>query len=157
AAGTHTLRVVAHDTTPAANPISSNVTFTVGAGDAPPNAVLTVDPFGGGNQVLACTATSTDPDGSVSGSKINFGDGVTASGPAALHTYASPGTYQVIASVTDNAGLSSTAASSVTVGSTSGGVTGLVTNVKTGSPLVGARVTLGSASTTADGTGHYSF
>jgi PKD repeat protein len=156
AAGTHTLRVVAHDTTPAATAISSYVTFTVGAGDAPPNAVLGVEPFGSGNQVMACTATSTDPDGFISASKINFGDGVTASGPTALHTYASVGTYQVTATVTDNAGVSSTTSSSVTVASAAS-VTGAVTNVKTGSPLAGAKVSLGGSSTTADSTGHYSF
>jgi len=157
AAGTHTLRVAAHDKTAAANSISSDVTFTVGAGDAPPNAVLAVEPFGGGNQVMACTATSTDADGWISASKINFGDGVIASGPTALHTYASGGKYQVTATVTDNTGVTSTASSSVTVGSASTGVSGMVTNVKTGSALVGAKVSLGGATTTSDGTGHYSF
>ena len=157
AAGTHTLRVVAHDTTSGANSISSDVTFTVGAGDVPPNAMLSVDPFGGGNQVMACTATSTDADGWISGSKINFGDGVIASGPTALHTYATGGKYQVTATVTDNAGVTSTTSSSVTVGSTSTGVSGQVTNAKTGSPLVGAKVTLGGATTNSDSSGHYSF
>jgi hypothetical protein len=155
AAGTHTLRIVAHDAS--SNSISSDVTFTVGAGDAPPNAMLNVEPFGGGNQVMACTATSTDADGWISGSKINFGDGVIASGPTALHTYASAGKYQVTATVTDNAGVSSTTSSSVTVGSTSTGVSGLVTNVKTGSALAGAKVVLAGSTTTSDSSGHYSF
>jgi PKD repeat protein len=156
AAGTHTLRVVAHDTTAAANALSSDVTFTVDAGDVPPNAVLTVDPFGGGNQVMACTATSSDADGWISGSKINFGDGVIASGPTALHTYASVGTYQVTATVTDNAGLSSTAISPVTVGGAAS-VSGAVTNVKNGSALVGAKVSLGGTTVSSDSSGHYSF
>ena len=154
AAGAHTLRIVAHGA--GTNTVSSDVTFTAGAGDVPPNAVITVEPFGGGNQVMACTAMSTDPDGSVSGSKINFGDGVITSGPTALHTYASVGTYAVSATVTDNAGLSSTALSSVTLG-VAADVTGLVTNVKTGAALAGARVSLGAASTTADGTGRFGF
>ena len=157
AAGSHTLRVVAHDTTVAANPVSSDVTFNVGINDAPPSAVLAVEPFGGGNQVMACTATSTDSDGFISSSKINFGDGVIASGPTALHTYASVGTYQVSATVTDNAGVSSTVSSSVTLKSTSTGVSGSVTNVKAGSPLVGAKVTLGATATTSDSAGHYIF
>jgi PKD repeat protein len=156
AAGTHTLRVVAHDTTPAANFIYSDVSFTVGANDAPPLALLDVDPFGGGNQVMACTAASTDSDGFISGSKINFGDGVIASGPTALHTYASGGTYQVTATVRDNAGLSSTASSAVTVGNASS-LSGAVTNVKTGSPLAGAKVSLGGTTTSADSNGHYGF
>jgi hypothetical protein len=132
------------------------VTFTVGAGDVPPNGVLTVDPFGGGNQVMACTAASTDADGWISGSKINFGDGVIASGPTVLHTYASVGTYQVTATVTDNAGLSSTAMSPVTVGGAAG-LTGSVSNVKSGSALAGARVSLGGTTVTSDSSGHYSF
>ncbi len=155
-AGTHTLRVVAHDTTPAANSIYSDVTITVGANDVPPVAVLTVEPFGGGNEVMACTATSTDSDGSITGSKVNFGDGTITSGPTALHTYASAGTYQVTATVTDNAGLTSAAFSSVTVGSI-GALAGYVTNFRTGAVLAGAKVSLGGATIYADNNGYYSF
>jgi PKD repeat protein len=112
AAGTHTLRVVAHDTTTAANYIKSDVIISVGGNHSPPSAVLTVNSFGGGNQVMACTATSSDSDGFIIGSLVDFGDGATASGPTAFHTYASAGTYQVTAIVTDNAGLTSTSQSS---------------------------------------------
>jgi PKD repeat protein len=112
AAGTHTLRVVAHDTTAAANYIYSDVTISVGGNHAPPSAELTVNSFGGGNQVIACTATSIDSDGFIIRSLVDFGDGATASGPTAFHTYASAGTYQVTATVTDNTGLTSTSQSS---------------------------------------------
>ena len=155
-AGTHTLRIIAHDTTSAANFIDSDVTITTGANDAPPVAGLTVDPFGGGNEVMACTATSTDSDGSVTASKINFGDGTIASGPTAFHTYASAGTYQVTATVTDNAGKTSTDSSPVTVGST-GSITGRVTSALDGHALAGAMVSTGSAATTTDSNGNYSF
>jgi PKD repeat protein len=157
-AGTHTLRVVAHDTTAAANFIDSNVTITTGANDAPPVAVLNVDPFGGGNEVMACTATSTDSDGSVTKSTINFGDGTIASGPTALHTYAAAGTYQVTATVTDNTGKTSTDSSPVSVGSTSkGALAGYVTNVRNGAVLAGAKVSLGGTSISSDSNGHYNF
>jgi PKD repeat protein len=154
-AGTHTLRVVAHDTTPAANYIYSDVTITTGANDAAPSAVLTVKPSGGGNQVLACTATSTDSDGFIIGSIVNFGDGATAYGPTAFHTYASAGTYHVAATVTDNVGLTSTTYSTVTVGGT-GAISGRVTSAVDGHALAGARVSAGSAATTTDSNGNYS-
>jgi len=155
-AGTHTLRVVAHDTTPAANSIYSDVTFTVAANNVPPVAMLTVEPFGGGNQVMACTAGSTDSDGSIASSKVNFGDGVIASGPTAFHTYASAGTYQVTATVTDNAGVTSSTSASITVGG-AGTLAGFVTNVKTGAALTGAKLSLGGTAVTSDSSGHYDF
>jgi hypothetical protein len=155
-AGTHTLRVVAHDATPAANHIDSDITVTTGANDAPPTADLTVEPSGGGNQVMACTATSTDPDGFIIASRVNFGDGVTASGPTAFHTYAAPGTYKVTAAVTDNVGLTSTTYSSVTVGST-GSITGRITSAADGHALAGATVSAGPKVAATDSGGNYSF
>jgi PKD repeat protein len=155
-AGTHTMRVVAHDTTAAANYIYSDVTVTTGANDAPPSAVLTVKPSGGGNQVMACTSTSTDSDGFIIRSLVNFGDGATAVGPTAFHTYASAGTYKVAATVTDNVGLTSTTYSSVTVGGT-GSITGRVTSAIDGHALGGATVSTGSATATTDSNGNYHF
>jgi PKD repeat protein len=154
-AGTHDLRVVAHDTTPAANYIDSDVTITTGANDASPSAVLTVKPSGG-TQVMACTATSTDSDGFIIASMVNFGDGATAFGPTAFHTYASAGTYHVTATVMDNVGLTSETSSSVTVGST-GSITGRVTSAEDGHPLAGATVSTGSTATTTDSNGNYRF
>jgi PKD repeat protein len=116
-AGTHQLRVVAHDTTAAANFIYSEITINVSTTDAPPTARLMVNPFGGGNQVMACTATSTDPDGFIVDARVDFGDGATAGGPTAFHTYSSPGTYTVKATVTDNQGVSSMTSTQVTIGS----------------------------------------
>lgn len=154
-AGTHTVRVVAHDTTVAANYIYSDITVTTGANDAPPSALLTVEPSGG-NQVMACTAKSIDSDGFIIASIVNFGDGATAVGPTAFHTYASAGTYRVSATVTDNVGLTSTTYSSVTVGKT-GSITGRVTSAEDGHALAGAAISTGSATTTTDSNGNYSF
>src|ERR1035441_5777780 len=155
-AGQHTLRVVAHDTTAAANYIYSDATITVGANDAPPYAVLTVNPFGAGYTVMACTATSTDPDGFIIGSLVDFGDGATAFGPTAFHTYASAGTYKVTAIVTDNDGLTSATSVSVTVKS-AGTLAGFVTSVTDGFVLAGAKVTLGGTSIYSGSNGYYSF
>ena len=53
-------------------------------------------------------SASSDPDGTVAGYAWQFGDGDTASGPAAAvaHTYAQPGSYKAILTVTDNEGCS---------------------------------------------------
>jgi PKD repeat protein len=154
-AGTHTLRVVAHDTSTASKYIYSDVIVTTGANDAPPSPVLTVGPFGGGNQFMACTAKSSDSDGFIIGSKVNFGDGTIVSGPTALHSYASAGTYHVTATVTDNAGVTSTTSSSLTVGIT-GSITGRITSAVDGHALAGATVSTGSAASTTDSNGNYS-
>ncbi len=48
-----------------------------------------------------------------------FGDGGSATGASATHTYAAPGTYLVSLTATDSAGNSNTATDSVTVGGAS--------------------------------------
>jgi PKD repeat protein len=49
---------------------------------------------------------STDQDGTVAGWHWDFGDGSTADGASVSHTYASPGSYTVRLTVTDNDGCS---------------------------------------------------
>jgi PKD repeat protein len=51
---------------------------------------------------------SNDPDGSIVSYAWNFGDGNTGTGPTPSHTYASPGTFDVSLTVTDDAGAPST-------------------------------------------------
>ncbi|WP_408647178.1 PKD domain-containing protein [Tessaracoccus coleopterorum] len=58
---------------------------------------------------------SADPDGPLAGYSWNFGDGTTATGATATHTFAAPGTYQVSLTVTDPQGLSDTSTVPVTV------------------------------------------
>ncbi len=58
---------------------------------------------------------SSDPDGTVASYAWNFGDGQTATGVTANHTYAAAGTYQVSLTVTDNGGATNTTTQSVTV------------------------------------------
>jgi PKD repeat protein len=59
---------------------------------------------------------SSDPDGSIVGWQWDFGDGTTATGQHATHTYTSGGRYFPTVTVTDDAGASSTLVEEVTVG-----------------------------------------
>lgn len=66
--------------------------------------------------ITASTAGSNDPDGTITSSSINFGDGSAAvSGPTAAHSYGTPGTYTVTATVQDNLGTTSSTSASVTI------------------------------------------
>ncbi|WP_457591413.1 PKD domain-containing protein, partial [Geoglobus sp.] len=65
--------------------------------------------------VIFDASPSYDRDGAVVSYAWDFGDGTTASGVTASHTYSSPGTYTVNLTVTDNDGLSSTTSKQITV------------------------------------------
>jgi len=99
------------------------------------NAVVAAGGGGGENQPpvaaftysctdLECTfngSSSNDPDGSITAYAWNFGDGATASGATASHTYAAGDTYSVTLTVTDNEGATDAEVKSVTVSSGGGG------------------------------------
>jgi len=113
---TYTLYVEAIGKPSLKNHFSTAVTF-VPANQAP-KAALSVSPSSGTAPVTvtASTAGSSDPDGSIASSTIDFGDGSTAvSGTSANHTYSVAGTYTVTGTVTDNTGASSKAIATVTV------------------------------------------
>jgi hypothetical protein len=63
---------------------------------------------------------SSDPDGTITGYRWEFGDGSALSAVAPLHTYTSPGTYAVTLTVTDDKGATGVAQTTATI-------TGLVT------------------------------
>ena len=58
---------------------------------------------------------SSDADGTIASYAWTFGDGGTATGVTASHTYAADGTYTITLTVTDNDGATGTTSKSVTV------------------------------------------
>lgn len=96
---------------------SKSATIIVGSGNRPPIAVVAATPNSAyaPATVNVSAAGSSDPDGTIAGSAISFGDGTTASGLAASHKYSAAGVYTVTANVTDNQGASSSASTTVTI------------------------------------------
>lgn len=90
----------------------------------PPVARLSLTPTSGNAPltVAASTTASTDADGSIQSSTIDFGNGTVLAGPNASYTYTVPGTYTVRATVNDNSGAGSVATGTVIVATASGGV-----------------------------------
>ena len=93
---------------------SDAFTITAGqGGNTPPVAAFTHACTG-----LSCTVDgggSTDSDGVVAGYAWNFGDGASATGVTASHSYAAAGAYPIALTVTDDDGATHTATSTVTV------------------------------------------
>jgi PKD repeat protein len=92
------------------------------ASEAAPHAVLQLS-RAGDLTVKASTAGSSDPDGRIAQSKIDFGDGTVISGPVATHHYAQVGAYTVTATVVDRVGASAVAATRVEARAAGPGVT----------------------------------
>jgi PKD repeat protein len=110
AAGTYTLRATVKDNLGA----SSTATVTANAvANQPPAAKLTLTQSGA--TVTASTAGSTDPDGTIVSTVINWGDGVSTNATSGSHTYTTSGTYTVTATVTDDSGASASASQSASV------------------------------------------
>jgi PKD repeat protein len=68
-----------------------------------------------GGSISASAAASSDPDGTIAGTVISFGDGSSATAVSASHQYKAAGTYTVKATVTDNMGASSSTIATVVV------------------------------------------
>ncbi|MEP7283429.1 MAG: PKD domain-containing protein [Rubrivivax sp.] len=96
--------------------VSGLVPATGGAGQ-PPTAILSATPTSGTVPLTVAfsAAGSSDPDGSIVGFTWTFGDGGSASGATASHTYQSAGTFTAQLRVTDDSGLSATRSTTITV------------------------------------------
>ena len=143
AGGTYTVKVIVTDT----SGLSSSATKSVSiAAPAPPTARLSVSPTTGTTPVLvtADASASTDPQGQALSYAFDFGDGTTTTGtstPTATHTYSVGGTYAVKVTITDTAGLSSSATQSVTVTNAPGFVGEVGTATSTASSRTGVLTT----------------
>lgn len=116
AAGTYTVSAVVTDNLGASS--TATATVTVISANKPPVAALSLSATSAyaPASITASTAGSSDPDGTVVSSSINWGDGsAVVAGPSATHSYATPGSYTVTATVTDNSGASSSTSSVLTV------------------------------------------
>jgi PKD repeat protein len=113
AAGTYTITARATDSFGVSTSHSGAVTVVA---NKPPLAVISLNMVNGiaPVSVTASSMGSTDPDGTIIASAINFGDGTpTVSGQSASHAYAGPGSYLVTTTVTDDKGAQSSATASV--------------------------------------------
>lgn len=109
------------------------------ASNQPPTAALSISATSllVGGSVSASTSGSSDPDGTIASSSINFGDGsAPVAATSASHQYKLAGTYTVTANVTDNNGASSSTSKTVTVNPQF---------VSVSSPLAGSTITTSTA------------
>jgi PKD repeat protein len=116
-AGTFAVTLSVWDSNGLSDTASSSVSVNSVATNRPPIARLSLSATHGPAPVTvnASTSASSDPDGTVVSSVINFGDGTVLSGPRASHTYNKAGTYTVTATVRDNQGASAVARASIKV------------------------------------------
>lgn len=96
--------------------LADQIEIAVESNTAPPTAAIN-GPFlsDEGSAVSLSGAGSSDPDGDALSYAWTFGDGASASGATASHTWAQNGVYPVRLTVTDPLGLTSTAMTTATV------------------------------------------
>jgi PKD repeat protein len=118
-AGTYTTTLVVTDNNGKTSTTNTPVVVTTPAvaANTAPTAVATTS-SANGTAPLAVTfdgSASTDADGSISSYLWNFGDGSSATGKTASHTYLSDATFTATLQVTDNKGATGTTSVPITV------------------------------------------
>lgn len=85
--------------------------------NSPPSASLKAIPTSGYVPLAVSFdgSGSSDPDGTITQYQWTFGDGSSATGPTASHTYSSPGAYTATLTVTDNKGAKDTRSVTISV------------------------------------------
>lgn len=91
------------------------VTVTVTASNGAPAADAGPDVTAAEGDMVSFAAAASDPDGDPLVFVWDFGDGSTATGPAATHRYADDGVYRAVLTVADGRGGVTTAGRTVTV------------------------------------------
>jgi len=124
-AGDYTVTLTVTDDAGATGTASTTVSIS-SESNAAPNASFTVSPSAPtvGESVTVDAADSSDSDGSISGYSWEFGDGASASGQTASHSYDAAGEYTITLTVTDDDGATDSNATTVTVEESSDGGSG---------------------------------
>jgi subtilase family serine protease len=99
--------------------------FSGGGGTTTPTANFSTSTSG---LTATFTDSSSDVGGTINSHSWTFGDGGTSTVTSPTHTYAAAGTYTVTETVTDSGGVSASKSASVTVSTSGGGSTNVVTN-----------------------------
>lgn len=142
--GTYTVQATVTDNLGAMSTQAATVTVVA---NKPPTAQLSISPASGiaPLNVTASTAGSTDPDGTITATVINWGDGTSTQGATGSHVYGVAGTYTITATVTDDRGATSSGNASVTVKANQAPVAKLSVTPTSGSaPLTVTASTAGS-------------
>ena len=103
-------------------------------------------------EVIFDGSGSNDLDGTIVSHEWDFGDGATASGPTATHTYTTPGTYVAALTVTDNHGRTGQAHVTITVNTPQAAPTAAATAMPATGPAPLAVALDASGSSDSDGT-----
>lgn len=125
AAGTYTAEVTVTDDKGATSSDQARVTVTnSGTPNQPPVARISAPASANVNSTVTFSGTqSTDSDGVIQSYAWNFGDGTTGTGATVAKAYATPGTYNVTLTVTDNRTATNTASHVITVTTSDPGTT----------------------------------
>ncbi len=88
-----------------------------GGNNQPPVAIASANPENGNTPLTVQFSSdgSSDPDGTISAYAWDFGDGNTSSEANPSHTYTDAGTYNVVLTVTDDAGATGSATVTIDV------------------------------------------
>ena len=103
--GVYTVTLTAYDDRGGSS--TDTVTVYVGQPNQPPVAIASAAPLNGNGplNVNFNSASSYDPDGTLTAYLWEFGDGNISTQANPTHTYPSQGSYQAVLTVTDNLGL----------------------------------------------------
>ncbi|MCF6257376.1 MAG: PKD domain-containing protein [Gammaproteobacteria bacterium] len=152
-AGTFNVTLTVTDNAGATNSVNTTVVIVAAANQQP--VANPGGPYSGtaGIAVQFNGATSSDPDGTIASYSWDFGNGTTGAGATPSTTYTEAGTFNVILTVTDNAGATNSASTTVVIGAV---VVNQQPVADSGGPYsgtVGVVVTFdGSSSSDPDGT-----